>query len=97
MAIDTINLGCESLSFQIFGGVQHLPFDGEGRIGLPENLAASVGIVDQIAFVGRRKTFQLWEPAKFAAHESAMRSTARARDISLSKIIAQATGKNGDA
>ena len=28
MAIDTINLGCESLSFQIFGGVQQWWMEG---------------------------------------------------------------------
>jgi MraZ protein len=99
-SIDNLDLSSEEyelIETTIFGGAQHLPFDGEGRIGLPENLAASVGIADQITFVGRRKTFQLWEPAKFAAHEGAMRSAAKARDISLSKIIAQATSKNGDA
>ncbi|MGB4100508.1 MAG: hypothetical protein WBK91_01165 [Alphaproteobacteria bacterium] len=98
-SIDNLDLSSEDyelIETTVFGGAQHLPFDGEGRIGLPENLAASVGIIDQIAFVGRRKTFQLWEPSKFAVHENAMRATARARDISFSKIIAQATGKRGD-
>ena len=68
-----------------------LPFDGEGRITLPGNLAAAVGIGDEVAFVGRRKTFQLWEPKRLAAHEAAARSAARAKDISLSKIIAAAS------
>lgn len=98
-SIDNLDLAPEEyelIETTIFGGAQHLPFDGEGRISLPDTLAANVGIDDQIVFVGRRKTFQLWEPAKFAAHEQAMRSTAKARDISLSKIIAQATSKAGE-
>ncbi|MBI1274070.1 MAG: MraZ family transcriptional regulator [Alphaproteobacteria bacterium] len=86
----------ELIETTIFGGSVHLPFDGEGRISLPETLASAVGIEAQVVFVGRRKTFQLWEPARFTAHESAARSAARAKDISLSKIIAQATAKLGE-
>ncbi|MEJ0063056.1 MAG: MraZ family transcriptional regulator [Alphaproteobacteria bacterium] len=99
-SLETLDLApdvYELIETTIFGGAQHLPFDSEGRIGLPDDLAASVGIKDQIAFVGRRKTFQLWEPGKFTAHETAMRSAAKARDISLSKIIAQAAAKSGEA
>src|SRR5580698_9358923 len=80
----------ELIETTIFGGSVQLPFDGEGRITLPHHLAASVGIEDDVAFVGRRKTFQLWNPKKLAAHEAAVRSAARARDISLSKIVAHA-------
>lgn len=81
----------ELIETTIFGGSVQLPFDGEGRITLPHNLASAVGIVDEVAFVGRRKTFQLWSPKKLAAHDAAARSAARAKDISLSKIIAAAS------
>jgi MraZ protein len=81
----------ELIETTIFGGSIQLPFDGEGRISLPANLAGSVGITSEVAFVGRRKTFQIWDPKKLAAHEAASRSAARAKDISLSKIIAAAT------
>jgi len=75
----------------IFGGSVQLPFDSEGRISLPQHLLASVGIEEEVAFVGRRKTFQLWNPQKFAAHENEARRNAKAKDISLSKIIATVT------
>jgi len=78
----------ELIETTIFGGSVQLPFDGEGRITLPQSLASAVGIEDEVAFVGRRKTFQLWNPQKLIAHDAASRSAARARDISLSKIIA---------
>lgn len=78
----------ELIETTIFGGSVQLPFDGEGRVSLPGSLAASVGIASEVAFVGRRKTFQIWDPKKLAAHEAAARSAARAKDISLSKIIA---------
>ncbi|MGB9153692.1 MAG: MraZ family transcriptional regulator [Alphaproteobacteria bacterium] len=84
----------EMIETTIFGGAVQLPFDGEGRISLPQSLIASVGISDELAFVGRRKTFQIWEPKKLAAHENDVRSKARAKDISLSKIIAAVTQRS---
>ncbi len=86
----------ELIETTIFGGSVQMPFDGEGRITLPPHLAQPVGIVDEVAFVGRRKTFQIWEPERLAAHEAAARSAARAKDISLSKIIAQAASRLED-
>jgi MraZ protein len=83
----------ELIETTIFGGSVQLPFDSEGRISLPHDLASAVGIEEEVAFVGRRKTFQLWNPKKLAAHDAAVRSAARARDISLSKIVADAAGK----
>lgn len=88
----------ELIETTIFGGAVQLPFDGEGRISLPQNLIAGVGIEGEVAFVGRRKTFQIWNPAKLAVHEDEARSMARAKDISLSKIIAAVTRTtNGEA
>jgi MraZ protein len=81
----------ELIETTIFGGSIQVPFDSEGRITLPQAMAATVGIDSEIAFVGRRKTFQLWDPKRLAAHEAAARSAARAKDISLSKIIASAS------
>jgi len=83
----------ELIETTIFGGSVQIPFDSEGRVILPPHLAAAVGITEEVAFVGRRKTFQLWNPEKRAAHDDAARSAARAKDISLSKIIAQASLK----
>ena len=87
----------ELIETAIFGGAVQLPFDGEGRISLPQTLCASVGIGDEVAFVGRRKTFQIWDPKKLTAHENAARSKAKQKDISLSKIIASMTSKDGSA
>lgn len=79
----------------IFGGSVFLSFDSEGRITLPTDLMAGVGMTDEVVFMGRRRTFQLWEPSRFTAHENAARSAARAKDISLTKIIAAAALKQG--
>ncbi|MCL2469465.1 MAG: hypothetical protein FWF24_04450 [Alphaproteobacteria bacterium] len=87
----------ELIETTIFGGSVQVPFDSEGRITLPSALAQAVGITDDVAFVGRRKTFQLWAPQKLYAHETKARDLAKAQDISLSKIIAAASLKIGEA
>lgn len=63
----------------IFADVQQLPFDGEGRIILPPELCEHAGIVLEgaAAFVGNGRTFQIWEPERFARHQRERRTRAR--------------------
>src|SRR6185437_31401 len=56
-ALDQFSEDYESLA-SIFADAQQLPFDGEGRIVLPEALATHAGITDSAAFVGLGRTFQ---------------------------------------
>ena len=93
--LDLSNEEYELIETTIFGGSVQLPFDTEGRIVLPQHLCAFAGIGEEAAFVGRRKTFQIWEPGALTAHEGGMRDKARSRDISLSKIIAKAAAVRG--
>jgi MraZ protein len=79
----------EQLEDIVFGGSIRLPMDPEGRINLPDAFIAFAGIGESIAFVGRRKTFQLWDPQAFEAHEAARRDVARANNVSLSSIEAR--------
>ncbi len=55
----------DDLTSGIFADAQQLPFDGEGRIVLPENLLQHAQLKDQVAFVGRGPTFQMWNPEAF--------------------------------
>ena len=52
----------------LFAAAQPLAFDPEGRIVLPENLVEYAHITDSAAFVGLGKSFQIWEPNRFADH-----------------------------
>lgn len=52
----------DHLTMTLFGDAKQLPFDGEGRILLPPALARHAGITDLAAFVGRGRTFEIWEP-----------------------------------
>lgn len=72
----------ESLAL-IFADSHQLAFDPEGRISLPEPLMAHAGIADRAIFVGNGRTFQVWEPTRWAAHAAQMRERARTRGLTL--------------
>jgi MraZ protein len=64
----------DELTAMLFADARQLPFDVTGRIVLPRDLIEHAGIggeVDtSVLFVGRGQSFQIWEPAAFAAHQS---------------------------
>jgi MraZ protein len=61
----------------LFASSRELPFDSEGRIALPPDLAAHAAISESVAFVGVGRNFQMWEPARFAEHAANLRDRAR--------------------
>ena len=75
----------------IFGKLIPVSSDAEGRIVLPKELAEFAGITEEAAFIGRRKTFQVWEPEALKAHEAVLREQVVRKDISLSQIVAKAS------
>ncbi len=52
----------------------HLPFDSEGRVVLPRDLADHAGIADSATMVGQVNYFEIWNPAAFKAHQAARRA-----------------------
>lgn len=68
--IASLNDPRQALSAAILADSRQLPFDPEGRILIPADLLAHAGITDRAAFVGRGKTFQIWEPDAFEAHNA---------------------------
>ncbi|HUC11579.1 MAG TPA: division/cell wall cluster transcriptional repressor MraZ [Stellaceae bacterium] len=61
----------------LFASSRELPFDTEGRIALPLDLAEHAAITESVAFVGAGRNFQLWEPTRFAEHAATLRERAR--------------------
>ena len=55
----------DELSVALYGDVQVLTIDGDGRIVLPEGLRAHAGLDAAITFVGLGDKFQMWEPQRF--------------------------------
>lgn len=85
-SLDSLDLFSEEqddLATTILADAHQLPFDGEGRIVLPRDLIDHAGLDGQVAFVGLGRTFQLWAPDTFAAHQAAARNRARHRGATL--------------
>ena len=51
----------------LFGQVERLSFDPEGRVILTRGLMAHAGISDSAAFIGMGETFQIWQPEASAS------------------------------
>ena len=55
----------DELSVALYGDVQVLSIDGDGRIVLPEGLRTHAGLKGAVTFVGLGDKFQIWEPGQF--------------------------------
>jgi len=60
-----------------------LAFDGEGRITLPDELAAYAGLTDDVAFVGMGRKFQMWTPQAWAKRRDAAQKAVKTKGLNL--------------
>jgi MraZ protein len=82
------------LSVALYGDVQLLGIDQDGRIVLPQALRAHLGLGDgaaEVAFVGLGDKFQMWEPARFDAR----RLEARAKVDAHRRLLGAARKPDG--
>lgn len=75
--MDPYSAGRDAFATTMLGGSFQLPFDGEGRIILPEALMQEIGVVEQAVFVGKGATFEIWAPAKFEQYANAAKKLAK--------------------
>jgi len=68
----------DELSVALYGDVEFLKVDGDGRIMLPKELREHAGIGSKVTFVGLGDKFQIWEPGRFA--ERRARARAKVQD-----------------
>jgi MraZ protein len=66
----------DELSVALYGDVQVLAIDGDGRIVLPEGLRSHAGLRDQVTFVGLGDKFQMWAPKAFDERRAKARAKA---------------------
>jgi MraZ protein len=76
-SLDPYSQERDAFAATILGGSFQLPFDGEGRIILPESLMNEAGISDQAVFVGKGATFEIWSPSIFDKYASKARELAK--------------------
>lgn len=70
----------------ILGEAIQLSFDGEGRIVMPKSLIDHANISEQICFVGKGVTFEMWQPQNFEVYLTAAREIANANRLTLKNI-----------
>ncbi len=75
-SLDPFSEERDAFAAAIMGGSMQLPFDGEGRITLPELLLKEIGVNTDAIFVGKGETFEIWEPRAFLEHARAARQFA---------------------
>lgn len=94
-ALDPFSEARDAFATAILGGSVQLGFDSEGRIVLPEALLERASITGSCVFVGKGATFEIWEPAAFAAHDAAARDLAKAQRGVLKSATAPGGGSGG--
>jgi MraZ protein len=86
-ALDPFSEEYDAFTTSILAGSVQVTFDGEGRIVLPESLIASVGIKEDVVFVGKGHTFEIWEPKAFAEHAAKSRALALEKRLYLRSAV----------
>ena len=73
----------DAFATAVLGGSSQLQFDSEGRVMLPLELLEQSGITEDVVFVGKGQTFEIWEPKKFEAYSKNAREVALQKRASL--------------
>ena len=71
----------DDLTTALYADAHRLETDKEGRVLLPETLVAHAGLSETVSFMGKGRTFQIWEPAAAARRMTEARE--RARGVTL--------------
>lgn len=74
--VDLFSDAHDDLTATLFADARQLPFDGEGRVLLPEPLVAQARLGEVAHFVGRGSHFEIWHPEHFASYNAAARQRA---------------------
>lgn len=72
-ALDPFSEEANRLSLLVHGGGVFTRLDGEGRLMVSEFIRSFTGVTTDVAFVGRGRHFQLWDPKTFEETASAAR------------------------
>ncbi|MEQ1716420.1 MAG: division/cell wall cluster transcriptional repressor MraZ [Hyphomicrobium sp.] len=86
----------DELSVALYGDVQVLSIDGDGRIVLPEGLRRHAGLDGTVTFVGLGDKFQMWEPGAFEKRRELARSKVQSTRKLFGAGSRLATSEDGD-
>lgn len=80
----------DDMSFFIHGDGDFLKMDSEGRLQVSDFIRAHTNVADKIAFVGRGKHFQVWEPERLLDYSADVR--ARLLKLRQAKLVQASSG-----
>ena len=87
----------DELSVALYGDVQVLNVDPDGRIVLPEGLRLHAGLAGQVTFVGLGDKFQIWEPGRFDERRARAREKVQEHRKLFGGVKASAKGGASEA
>ncbi len=67
----------------LYADATRVEADKEGRIIVPDLLVQFAGLTDGVVFMGRGRTFQIWEPAAGERRRAEARNATRTRGLTL--------------
>ena len=70
--LDWLSEEYENIATGIISNVTMIQWDSKGRLILPEHLKLHGNLGQDIMFVGRGATFQIWNPDVFKDHQTAV-------------------------
>lgn len=73
----------DDMASALYSDACRIEADKEGRIVLPESMAAHAGLADAVVFMGLGRIFQIWEPEAAERRRAEARERARARGLTL--------------
>ena len=66
-----------------FAEAVQLAIDDDGRVVLPKKLSSHAQITNNILFVGKGPTFQMWNPENYEKHKKAFLKEAETKKLSV--------------
>ena len=75
----------DAFATAILGDSHQLSFDSEGRVILPEVLIKNIALDDKVLFIGKGKSFEIWNPTRFEDYSSKAKEFARNQRNLLTK------------
>lgn len=76
----------DDLATTIFGASVQCPFDGDGRIMVPDTLIHHASLTDEVAFVGLGHKFQIWQPAALNARRESAARMIKTKGLTLPRL-----------
>jgi MraZ protein len=81
--LDPFSEDRDSFATAILAGSAQITIDQDGRIILPDNLISIAELKDKAVFVGKGKTFEIWQPEKFSDYASYAKNKAKEKRNTL--------------